>query len=87
MSSSVGVLAAVYEKIPSNAVTRCNAKSGNLFSFHNDVAEFVATLGVSPETITYLSGIRPGSATGLGRSMPGPTCDWPVSHSPPFAMF
>jgi signal transduction histidine kinase len=70
VSSSVGVLAPVYEKILSNAVTRCDTKFGNLFLFHDGVAEVVATLGVPPEMLTYLrSGIRPGSATGLGRMM------------------
>ncbi|HET6463307.1 MAG TPA: GAF domain-containing protein, partial [Candidatus Krumholzibacteria bacterium] len=70
VSSSVGVLAPVYEKILSNAVTHCDAKFGNLFLFHDDVAEVVATLGVPAEMVSYLrSGIRPGSATGLGRMM------------------
>ena len=66
VSSSVGVLAPVYEKILSNAVRHCDAKFGNLFLFHEDVAEVVATLGVPPEMIAYLrSGIRPESARRL----------------------
>jgi GAF domain-containing protein len=70
VSSSVGSLEPVYEKILSNAVRHCGATFGNLFLFRDDVAEIVAVLGVPPEMVAYLkTGVRPGSVTGLRRLM------------------
>src|SRR5262245_28155174 len=62
VSSSVGSLEPVYEKILSNAVRHSGATFGNLFLFRDDVAEIVAVLGIPPEMVAYLkTGVRPGS--------------------------